>query len=33
MRSSGEKFDEKYRSALVDSSGDHERTGELPEEA
>ena len=31
--SSGEKCDNNYRSALVDSSRDHERTGELPEGA
>ena len=33
VRSSREKCDEKCRSALVDSSGDHEGTGELPERA
>ena len=33
VRSSREKCDEKHRSTLVDSSGDHERIGELPEEA
>ena len=33
VRSSREKCDEKHRLALVNSSGDHERTGELPKEA
>ena len=30
-RSSQEECDEEYRSVLVDSSGDHEGTGESPE--
>ena len=31
VRTPLKRCDEKHRSILVDSSGDHERTGDLPE--